>query len=258
MAVDAERLQGLEGRLAEVSAALTGEREQRVSADRQRAELRDELIRTRAERDSTITRLEAQLDALRKSQAAASSSAQEAAMQATYDDLSLEDAMVGMPVSTNGHAMIDPDLELDEPEPVASQRSDEPDIDLDEPSPEDDEPVSPAAAPVAHHDTAEEPEAESESERAAGAVAVVETEAPQAEEEPKASETGPLEGEPEGDPTPCVECDATGSCERCSGRGKRFGMRCPECEGSGVCTACGGPGYVWPGESQSPHDPRHY
>jgi hypothetical protein len=50
---------------------------------------------------------------------------------------------------------------------------------------------------------------------------------------------------PTGEPVACADCDATGSCRRCGGRGRRFGRRCAECSGSGTCSTCGGPGYIW-------------
>jgi hypothetical protein len=130
---------------------------------------------------------------------------------------------------TNGHVPAD-DLVLDDLPPRVSDAPGapiDPDLDLD-------------AETEAAHDPAPQPDL-----------------APQPDPAPR-HEPAAAEPEHEGDPVACTACDATGTCDKCSGRGKRFGMRCAECEGSGICTTCGGPGYVWPGEEAAPHDPRHY
>jgi hypothetical protein len=44
---------------------------------------------------------------------------------------------------------------------------------------------------------------------------------------------------------PCTACHASGSCERCNGKGRRRGLRCSRCGGTGHCAACRGAGYVW-------------
>jgi hypothetical protein len=73
-------------------------------------------------------------------------------------------------------------------------------------------------------------------------------------ERPLDEDAQPAVTEPATGAVPCVACDATGSCHKCHGKGKKLGLRCSECDGSGLCAVCGGPGYVWEddGESDSP------
>lgn len=43
---------------------------------------------------------------------------------------------------------------------------------------------------------------------------------------------------------PCGECDATGTCQRCGGRGRRGMRTCRACAGSGGCRTCAGMGWM--------------
>lgn len=48
-----------------------------------------------------------------------------------------------------------------------------------------------------------------------------------------------------GKTVPCYDCQASGACSKCDGKGKRFLFRCSQCGGSGLCPTCGGPGFLW-------------
>jgi hypothetical protein len=49
----------------------------------------------------------------------------------------------------------------------------------------------------------------------------------------------------QGKTVPCFDCQASGACSKCDGKGKRFLFRCSQCGGSGLCPTCGGPGFLW-------------
>jgi hypothetical protein len=48
-----------------------------------------------------------------------------------------------------------------------------------------------------------------------------------------------------GNTVPCTDCQASGACSKCDGKGKRLLFRCSRCGGSGLCPTCGGPGFLW-------------
>src|SRR5207247_7352410 len=50
--------------------------------------------------------------------------------------------------------------------------------------------------------------------------------------------------EPATGATACPECQASGECAVCEGKGKRRGKRCTGCGGTGRCATCDGTGYL--------------
>ena len=84
---------------------------------------------------------------------------------------------------------------------------------------------------AASNETVEKLEAALESARAVAAMAAAE---PAVHERPEAP-AGAM---------PCVACEATGTCPRCSGSGRRLARACRACAGSGGCKTCGGMGFV--------------
>ena len=55
--------------------------------------------------------------------------------------------------------------------------------------------------------------------------------------------------EPATGATACPECQASGECAVCEGKGKRRGKRCTGCGGTGRCATCDGTGYLWEEEA---------
>jgi hypothetical protein len=224
LAVERERVRNLEDRVASLGRLLAEARQDAAANEAARLEARRALIRAQAERDATISRLRAELQAVeyaRTSYSARTVLGDLASRPPAPVESSRDAESPTAP--THDDLQLDPDLELDLPDVDPSV--DEFVLDLELPPETPPEP-QPAPAPE-------------QAQRAEAATQV-------------------LEREPEGDPTPCAACDATGACARCAGRRRRFGMRCTECEGSGACVRCGGPGYVWPGEEVAPHDPHDY